>query len=702
MDLTTEPFMVGKWTVYPLAGELCQGDITVEIEPKLVHVLWVLAAHAPDLVTRDYLIEQVWGQHYIGESPLANAVSRIRNALGDSSSNPSFIKTEHGKGYRLICEVALDLGAQRAHQPNTTPREATVDSPTGEQGQGAPRRFGINVPGMLTLAVLLALIVTASVWWRGRAPEGPVTVAVVPFENVKGADDQLLGRAVARDVLAQLSGVPELAVISDSVSFPQLNTGIDVVGVGEKIGADYVIDGTIDTQAGRVTVSVEVINTRKNAKKRGLLLESDDFSVRVGAVNQLGPRIAKAIAGWLGAGTTDRHTVPIREPDTLSAEASRLYYAGLEFLKRTNEASNLRRAIAMFEDALDEDRRYAGALAGSCEAHLRLYIVNREESLYDTATDRCNRALLLQPELTQAKVSIGTLYREAGKLEESRLALEAVRALQPDHVKALIELADTLADLDRHEEAEATLREAVALQPGNWESYSALGNFLYSRGHYEEALQHFDWVTELMPASAIAHANVGSAHHALGRTDEAKVALDRSIALEPVGFALLSRGIIAYYEGDYARAADAYEEAIAHGEEDYWVWGLLAEASRFVDQRADTVRKHLNTAVALAQQRIAIKSTDSFALAQLGLFQARLGNFDTARECIERARRQSPEDMDISQIEAAVWAEQGDAQQVCANLREAVALGFDPALIHSDPDFRQYLAADASQDAPCL
>jgi tetratricopeptide (TPR) repeat protein/DNA-binding winged helix-turn-helix (wHTH) protein len=698
MELKSLPFEVGHWTVDPVASKLRDGERTVDIEPKLVKVLRVLAEHAGKVVTKDDLIRAGWGDRPVGDDRLTNAIYRLRKKLGDAD----YIRTEHGEGYCLTCEVSLPMPGQASLEAGATGSDTAPAAHRGGTAAAGGRR-PLAAWGLVLGAIAVVTVLAVGTVLRQAAPTAPITVAAVPFENLDVAGDQLLGRAVTRDVLDHLNTAPRLAVISDSVSFPQLNTGIDVVTLGETIGADYVIDGTIDIEPQQITVSVELINTRKGVRKRGLLLESDVFYSQPDALNDLAGRIAAAIANWLGAGATFSRSSLVDQGPTASPEASRLYYAGIEFLKRTNEQSNLRRAMRMFEDALGEDPRYAAALAGSCEAHLRLYIVTSEESLYDTAVARCNRALLLEPELTQAQVSMGTLYREAGKPQESQTLLQSVLASRPNHVDAMIELAETLADLGREEEAEQTLRKAVALQPGYWESYSALGLFLYYKGEYQEALEHFVWVTQLMPDSAIAHANVGDVHYLLGDTAQAREALDRSIALEPVGFALRTRGLIAYYDGDFALSADAYEEAIAVGDEDYWVWGLLAEASRFVPARAEAVRGYLEKAAELAEQRIVIKPTDAFAWAQSGLFQARLGNFPDAHRRIAQAHRQSPQDMDVIHVEAAIWAEQGDAQQVCDRLRSAVALGFDRGMITRDPDFKPFLGTTSDPPSPsCL
>lgn len=859
MDLTSTPFVVGKWTVDPLARELrhIDNDKTVGIEPKLIKVLWFFALNAGDVVSAEEIIAAAWGPHHVGETPIPNAISRLRKLLGDTAERPFYIQTIHGEGYRLVCPVQLELDATVEPEANAHSSAHDAPAPSGVGDRGEPpdeylaficyhresnsdtarwlierlnraqpsswagkKKFFLDeeqvgaggivkshlisplkssdylVICMSTDArrsdfilwelkeflkhsnpehVLLARVGNhpddwgdlqdrdfipqplrdasadkllpivdlrgdpaqwkdtvlkdrkaavdrlltpmlgfsslgnfrqsrIAAWWRTwgllaagllamavllfqRMPTAPVAIAAVPFENIANPDDDIPGRGLARDVLTYLKDVEHFNVISAAVSFPQLNKRLDVLELAKRIDTDYILDGTINIQPNGITVHVVVTDANT-----GLLKASGEFHASPGDLNTLGPEIAVAVADWLVTGKPFRRATKTIKPATASAEANRLYYFGVEFLRRTNEESNLRRAIDMFDQALAQDARYAAALAGSCEANLRLYIVKRDTALYETAEKRCNRALTLQPGLQEARVSIGTLYREAGKLFESEEILRAVLAQDPENVDVLIELAETYADSDRLDKAETTLRTAVDLQPGYWESYSALGHFLYQQSKYEEALENFLLMEQLMPDSAIAQANIGSAYYALNDTERAKQALDKSIELEPMGFTQISRGLIAYYDGEYSVAADAYEQGIALGEEDYWVWGLFAEASRLVEARAATVVSSLERAARLAQERVNIKPTDTHALAQLGLFQARLGNSEAAHENIAKAHKLSPDDVDIHHIEAAVWAEEANTGEVCRSLRRALARGFDRRSIENDPDFQPHLS----------
>ena len=84
----------------------------VELERKSLEVLQYLLRHAGEVVTKDEILEAVWPGRILSETVLTKCISRIRDALGDD--NQSFIKTQHGYGYRLICPVLVEASAAPA------------------------------------------------------------------------------------------------------------------------------------------------------------------------------------------------------------------------------------------------------------------------------------------------------------------------------------------------------------------------------------------------------------------------------------------------------------------------------------------------------------------------------------------------------------------------------------------------------------
>src|SRR5262245_59824829 len=76
------------------------------IPPKAFALLCTLARVHGKLVTKDALLDAVWGHHHVSESVLKNIISSIRAALSDDAKAPRYIETASRFGYRFIADIS--------------------------------------------------------------------------------------------------------------------------------------------------------------------------------------------------------------------------------------------------------------------------------------------------------------------------------------------------------------------------------------------------------------------------------------------------------------------------------------------------------------------------------------------------------------------------------------------------------------------
>ena len=108
-----------RFAVDPDAWKLtCEGE-EVHLEPVVLKLLIYLISHRDRLVTRQELMDTVWGDTVISESALTKAVARLRKALRDDSGHPKFLETVHSQGYRFIAAVEE---AEHTGSSGSTPR----------------------------------------------------------------------------------------------------------------------------------------------------------------------------------------------------------------------------------------------------------------------------------------------------------------------------------------------------------------------------------------------------------------------------------------------------------------------------------------------------------------------------------------------------------------------------------------------------
>lgn len=95
-------FKIGATTVDPRRFELKRGKATEELTAKELKLLQLFHAHAGEVLSRDKLLNEVWGYGYYGTTrTLDQVIVQLRKKLGDSGEQPKHLLTVHGVGYKL-------------------------------------------------------------------------------------------------------------------------------------------------------------------------------------------------------------------------------------------------------------------------------------------------------------------------------------------------------------------------------------------------------------------------------------------------------------------------------------------------------------------------------------------------------------------------------------------------------------------------
>ncbi|MDT8408962.1 MAG: winged helix-turn-helix domain-containing protein [Wenzhouxiangellaceae bacterium] len=126
------------------------------LRPQAFKVLECLVQKAPGIVSREELLETVWGHNALSVSGISQAIREIRRTLGDDASEPAILATRHGRGYQVIVEVSLESAAQ-----STNPEP---DQGLDEFQPGSSRK---PISPVLSLSVLVIIGLTITSSWLG-------------------------------------------------------------------------------------------------------------------------------------------------------------------------------------------------------------------------------------------------------------------------------------------------------------------------------------------------------------------------------------------------------------------------------------------------------------------------------------------------------------------------------------------------------
>src|ERR1035438_8743112 len=87
------------------------------VEPKAFRVLLILLRNPQKLISKEELLNAVWGDAVVTENSLTRSIALLRRLLGDETRSPRYIETVATVGYRLVCKVEVteeSSGAEEA------------------------------------------------------------------------------------------------------------------------------------------------------------------------------------------------------------------------------------------------------------------------------------------------------------------------------------------------------------------------------------------------------------------------------------------------------------------------------------------------------------------------------------------------------------------------------------------------------------
>lgn len=537
-----EQWQIGDWLADSRLDELRRGDEVVKIEPRNMRLLTALAQRPGEVLTVDALMTEVWADLVVTQSSVYQAVSQLRQVLGDDASRPRYIATVPRKGYRLVA-VVRPVQVPRAPVPaepvgttaTTAPDVAALQPPAAEPPRPAPEPSteptaagALNRRGWLVgggLAALAAAGGGAVAWQRAtRVPPDQVRLAVLPFKDTSAHKlEQALAEGLAEQVIGALAAHGQVRVLSRATSF-QFESPDALLPLAEQRFVTHVLGGELTRSAQRVNLSLHL-----HGLPRQRLVWQEALEVELADLSRLALNVANQALQALGAAPVAA-TVPAAAPD-----AYELYLTGLQH-QRSAQLPGILKARSYFQRAIDRDPGFAPAYVGQAATWIAEFHYGGGLGLRDMdarAQPLIDRALQLAPELPLAQGLQGHLKANLSLHDEARRWLEPALQRSPSDVTLLGWTAKNEMDDGRPGAAQPLLQRAAELSPLAVQVQHLAGLAATYAGRYDDAQAHYRRAMSLAPQHANGAWGLGLVGYARGQLAEAVQGYRKALVVDP-------------------------------------------------------------------------------------------------------------------------------------------------------------------------
>jgi DNA-binding winged helix-turn-helix (wHTH) protein/Flp pilus assembly protein TadD len=389
--MTATGYLFGRFRFDRVAYQVAHGSATLNLTPKLLDLLLYFLERPATLVTKEELLDALWPGANVTENALAQAISELRQALGDEAAAPQFIRTVARRGYRFIAPVTVLAERQTA---------AAVSPQTGPSGEPDAR----------------------------PAPNDRA-IAVLDFaQATPNPGDAWLSAGIAETVTSDLRRLGHFRVVDRRRVLEAVRaTDGSLEQIASALGVRLLVVGNVQRNQEKVRITSRIVDVGSgealaDSKVDGAI--GDIFDLQDEVVRQLARELA--LPGGIAAAR-----------DTASLGAFRAFTEGWLALESL-DVRRLEEAVGDFERAVSEDARYARAYAGLASAELGCFESTRADNepnteLLKQALTHAEEGVRLDETMAEGHATLALVLGSAGRTDAAANAGRRAVALEPSN-----------------------------------------------------------------------------------------------------------------------------------------------------------------------------------------------------------------------------------------------------------------------------
>lgn len=548
----------------------CNGQ-PAKLERIPMRLLVLLIENRGKLVSRESIVQHIWGTGTFLETEhsINTAVNKLRRVLRDDPSEPRFIATVLGAGYRFVGAVRVEELNPKQSQPHPDnhnyssagfpgagssplPAASSPLLPGARENVASELKLPPSVTGQklapaiqtdhpreirgvsgrqgrwkLAWAVGLAAIViatTVALWLavfhhRSLAGRGQIdSIAVLPFANLsKDQDQEYFVDGMTDALITDLALQTGVRVISHTSVMQFKGTRTPMPEIAAKLNVDAVVEGTVLRSGDQVRISVQLLDAR-----RDLHLWAKIYDRSLANVLDMQQEVTKDISNQIATTIHPNSAPSSTRHNPASPEAYDNYLRGKYFWNQFTPTGT-KRSIEYYSRAIELDPSYAQAYAARGESHIAEYTfsLRSPSSALALAQADASTAVRLDDSIGQAHAILGRVATDLWDWNTSERELKRAVALEPSNESTHRMYSGLLLALGNHGEALTEAKTALILDPLGQFTNLQLGYTFLVLQRYDEAIDVYRRALEVYPDSAAIRLDLALAYLRQNRTSEA-------------------------------------------------------------------------------------------------------------------------------------------------------------------------------------
>lgn len=342
-----------QFTLDTDVAELVHGAAEVALEPRTFDLLVFLISNRERVVTKEDIINGVWGGRFTSDAALTTCVKSLRKALQDDCDQQRYIKTLRGRGFRFVADV-IEADQKQTHSSSST----AASSKPGNQEPSA-----IQLPAQSVF-------------------QGKPSIIVLPFQNLFTAQqDSVVAEAMAHDLIQALSRLRWLRVIARGTAFQFRMPAPDLKRIGQQLNVRYALCGSVEALDHMRVITVELCDCENSD-----VIWAERFEVKPDALHQIRQTIIASVLSSLEMyiPLNEANQADLCSSENLDAWAN--YHLGLRYMFRFTPDDNSQ-AAHYFSQAINQDGRFARAYAGLSFTRFQDAFLRYDQDINKAVTD---------------------------------------------------------------------------------------------------------------------------------------------------------------------------------------------------------------------------------------------------------------------------------------------------------------------------